>query len=109
MNIPLYACLDCQHVWLEQKLYCSNCLSDKHVEEQIDGKGIVYSHTTIYAVPEKLKALSPYVIVLIDIRKGVRLSARCTDTTIKIGDNVRIVDITDGSYLTKKEDVSWEH
>ncbi|MED4130499.1 Zn-ribbon domain-containing OB-fold protein [Shouchella miscanthi] len=109
MNIPLYACLDCHHEWLEQKLYCSKCLSDNQVEQRIEGRGIVYSHTTIYAAPEKLQALSPYVIVCIDIRKGMRLSARCSNTDIKIGDTVSIVDVTDGAYIAKKEDVTWEH
>ncbi|MFB4211511.1 Zn-ribbon domain-containing OB-fold protein [Shouchella sp. JSM 1781072] len=105
MEIPLYTCQHCKHCWLEEKIYCSRCLSEEFTETFVEGKGTVYSHTTIHAAPDAYQSLSPYVIALIDIRDHTRLSVRCTDQQIQIGDIVKIIQQVEGAYLATKEDV----
>lgn len=103
MKIALSKCLECGFEWVEKKVYCPNCLSDRFEDKPVEGRGRVYSHTTIHAAPKKYKALAPYIIALIDLQDNIRLSVRCGDTKIKIGDFVQIVELEDGAYIAKKE------
>ena len=45
----------------------------------LSGRGTVYSYTTVYNPPAGFEGMAPYVIAIIELDEGVRLTAQLTD------------------------------
>jgi len=48
-------------------------------ERVLSGRGTVYSYTTVYNPPAGFEGTAPYVIAIIELDEGVRLTAQLTD------------------------------
>lgn len=46
---------------------------------QFSGKGKIYSFTTVYEAPERFKEFEPYVVALVDLEEGPRITTMLTD------------------------------
>lgn len=87
--IAYQCCERCEHIWYFQRAFCPNCGSTKPKILQAFGTGRVYALSMVHRAPsEALRALAPYLIVLIDMDEGFRLMAH-GDPSLEIGDHVR--------------------
>ena len=63
-------------------------------EKQYAGKGKIYSFTEIYAAPEGFEDQTPYVLAIVELDEGPKLTAQVVDVHIKdvkIGGRVETV------------------
>ena len=63
-------------------------------EFKFAGKGKVYSFTEIYAPPAGFEDQAPYVLAIIELEEGAKLTSQIVDAHIKdvkIGDLVEVV------------------
>ena len=92
--IAYQRCDSCEKVWYFRRDFCPNCGSTDPKLCQASGTGRVYALSLVHRVPsEALRALAPYLIVMIDMDEGFRLMAH-GDQSLEIGDRVcaRFVD-----------------
>lgn len=102
--IVYQACDSCDQVWYFRRDFCPNCGSTNPKVLQASGTGRVYALSMVHRAPsEALRALAPYLIVLIDMDEGFRLMAH-GDPSLEIGDRVhaRFVDF-DGKLVPRFE------
>ena len=64
--------------------------------------GIIYSYTMLQEVPQEFEAVAPYLLAIIELENGTRVTAQLTDVDgeVSIGDRVEMVTRklrTDGS------------
>lgn len=86
--IEYQACDSCEQVWYFRRDFCPNCGSTMPKVLQASGNGRVYALSMVHRAPsEALRALAPYLIVMIDMDEGFRLMAH-GDSSLKIGDRV---------------------
>jgi uncharacterized OB-fold protein len=58
------------------------------------GKGKVYSYTVLYQAPARFEPYVPYIVALIDLEEGPRITAQLTDISpeeVEIGMLVEMV------------------
>jgi uncharacterized OB-fold protein len=87
-------CLDCGTLSFPPRLVCQNCKSRHSAPFEFQGKGSLYSFTTIYQAPDRFENYVPYLIGLIDLEEGVRITAQLTDVRpeeVHIGMNLEMV------------------
>lgn len=72
-------CTDCGELSFPPRIVCSSCKSRNAEPYEFSGKGTLYSYTTIYQPPDRFDYQSPYVVGLIDLDEGVRVTAQLTD------------------------------
>jgi uncharacterized OB-fold protein len=88
-GIAYQACNACRSVWYFHRGFCPACGAADPVARQASGAGIVHARTLVHRAPtEALRALAPYLIVLVDAQEGFRLMAH-GDPALQIGDRVR--------------------
>lgn len=61
--------------------------------QEISGKGVVYSFTTLHDVPIEFDDQAPYVMALVKLDEGNMVTAQLTDLDgeVSIGDRVEMV------------------
>ncbi len=69
-------CPACQQVYFCRADYCSRCGNRKMEPVTYRGEGRIYSFTTIYVPPLPFKDGGPYVVGLVDLAEGPRVTAR---------------------------------
>jgi uncharacterized OB-fold protein len=87
-------CQDCGNLSFPPRLVCQKCKSRKSEPFEFKGKGKIYSYTTIYQAPDRFDSIAPYVVGLIDLEEGERITAMITDTRpedLEIGQEVEMV------------------
>jgi uncharacterized OB-fold protein len=75
-------------------LICQKCRSRDLEPFKLRGKGVVYSFSTVYMPLIQFEDVAPYVVALIDLEEGPRITAQLTDvlsSEVKIGMPVEIV------------------
>lgn len=89
------ACSNCNTKYFPKRNVCPKCRRKGKVQEyQFAGKGKVYSFTEIYAPPAGFEDQAPYVLAIIELEEGARLTSQIVDAHIKdvkIGDKVEVV------------------
>jgi len=83
-------CNSCGHTYFGRVDYCSRC-GNKNLEPiKYRGQGRIYSFTTVYVPPLHLKDDAPYVVGIVDLAEGPRVTARLNlpASEIKIGQEV---------------------
>ena len=91
------ACADCGARWYFRRGFCPQCGSKQIGDHPASGRGTVYAATLVTRAPtDALRALAPYLVVLVDAAEGFRLMAH-GDKDLAIGDAVqtRIVELAD--------------
>jgi uncharacterized OB-fold protein len=87
--IAFQRCQSCEHVWYFRREFCPNCGAPDQQMCQASGTGRVCALSLVHRAPsEALRALTPYLIVMIDMDEGFRIMAH-GDPSVAIGDRVR--------------------
>lgn len=88
-------CVTCNTNYFPKRSVCPKCRRKGKIEEkQYAGKGTIYSFTEISAPPEGFEDQVPYVLAIIQLEEGPRLTAQIVDATgkdVKVGDAVAAV------------------
>ena len=87
-------CDTCDSFYFPPRLVCPTCRRRGAIREhQFEGGGKVVTHTTIYAAPEGFSKMAPYVLAIVELDEGPRLTAQvvCDPSEVKIGMRVKSV------------------
>lgn len=87
-------CLDCESLYFPPRQICSKCRGTSLEPHHLSGRGSIYSFTTVYQAPEGFEQNVPYVVALIDLDEGPRITAQLTDVDperVEIGMPVEMV------------------
>jgi uncharacterized OB-fold protein len=89
-------CARCGHAYFCVVDICSRCGNKELAPVKFSGKGIIYSFTINYVPPLHLKDQAPYVVGIVDLAEGPRITVRLNTprSELKIGQEVRCVEIT---------------
>ncbi len=88
-------CKDCNANIFFPKKVCPKCWSENLTWIESSGKAVVYTYTAMLDMVEpKFMGDLPYVIAMVDLEEGIRMTTRivnCNQDDIKIGMNVEVV------------------
>ncbi len=88
-------CETCKNTFFPKRIVCPHCRrKGKLSEVQFAGKGKIVSFTEVTSPPEGFEDQVPYVLAIIELDEGARLTAQIVDAKIKdvkIGDKVEKV------------------
>jgi hypothetical protein len=100
-------CHACGRPHFYPRHYCPHCWSDDCEWRPASGRGRVYSYTVIHHTDvAPFKEMLPYIVALIDLEEGVRLTSSIVEATpdvMHVGMPVEVVyeQITDEVTLPK--------
>lgn len=101
-SIKVYECSGCQQRFVQRKWICPKCKGTEFVMKDVEGKGKVYSHTTIHVSSKEFAGLTPYTIALIELKDQLRVTGRVQDR-VEIGEEVACVSSDENYYLFAKK------
>jgi uncharacterized OB-fold protein len=103
--IHMLWCQKCDKYYLPPRYMCPDCGNPSLEEKSVEGKGKIYSFTTIYYPPLKLKDRGPYEITMIELNNGIKLLGRIVDREgdLKIGKEVCFVRTEEGVHFFRME------
>ena len=87
-------CKNCGNVSFPPRLVCPKCKSKNFETVNLSREGKILTFTIIRVGPDKFSKETPYVVAIIELNDGVRLTAQVTDCDvdkIKIGDKLKLV------------------
>ena len=87
-------CENCNTYYFPPRRVCIPCRRKGVIREyQFEGSGKVVTHTTIYSAPEGFSKMTPYVLGIVELNEGPRLTAQivCDPSEVKIGMRVKSV------------------
>ncbi|RMG63364.1 MAG: Zn-ribbon domain-containing OB-fold protein [Calditrichaeota bacterium] len=87
-------CPQCQNLFFPPRQVCPHCYNSELSEFVFSGKGSVYSFTVLYQTTPKFEFQIPYIVALIDLNEGPRITAQLTDVDaeeVRIGMPVEMV------------------
>ncbi|MBU1171524.1 MAG: enoyl-CoA hydratase/isomerase family protein [Proteobacteria bacterium] len=94
-KLLIQKCQDCHSMIFFPKKVCPECWSDNLCWQEASGKAQVYTYTTqMDMVEPKFRADLPYVIAMVDLEEGIRMTTRivnCNPEDVTIGMNVHVV------------------
>jgi hypothetical protein len=75
--------VDClKHIFPPRDI-CPYCNKPANVEHKFSGKGEVYSYTIVSQPPEGFEEFAPYVVALVQLAEGPKITAMLTDLETK--------------------------
>jgi len=69
-------CARCGKRFISPAYVCAACGSEEFVSDEVEGKGRIYTHTTIRVAPEAFRNQVPYPMAIIELPHELRLTAR---------------------------------
>ncbi|MFO7872110.1 MAG: Zn-ribbon domain-containing OB-fold protein [Candidatus Undinarchaeales archaeon] len=87
-------CRDCGKIHFPPREICPECQSTKLDKEQLGKNGKIVTYTVIRVAPEGFEKEVPYIIAIIEMKGGSRLTAQVVDADpedIEIGKKVEAV------------------
>jgi hypothetical protein len=88
-------CGNCNKVMFPPRFICPYCRRTGKLDPyKLNPKGKIISYTTTYAAASGFEDQVPYVLAVIELQDGPRLTAQVTDcdiSDVKIGDEVEMV------------------
>lgn len=80
---------------MPSRAVCPKCRrKGKLVEHKFSGRGKIYSYTVIRVAPEGYEYFVPYVLAIVELEEGARITGQVVDTdpeSVKIGQEVELV------------------
>ena len=74
-------CETCGTYYMPKRAVCPSCRrKGKMVEYKFSGKGKIYSYTVIRVAPEGYEYYVPYVLAIIELEEGARITGQLVDT-----------------------------
>ncbi len=87
-------CENCSTFYFPPRLVCPPCRRNGIMREhQFNGTGTVITFSTVYSAPEDFNKMTPYVLAIVQLDEGPRLTAQivCDPAEAHIGMRVRSV------------------
>ena len=87
-------CLHCDTKFFPPRDICPNCGSEEMKAYPFNGKGEVFSFTTLYEAPAGFDETAPYTVALVKLEEGPLVTAQLTDwgnQPVEIGMPVEMV------------------
>lgn len=88
-------CASCGSAYFPKRSVCPSCRRKGKLEEvQFSGRGKVYSYTEVTAPPEGFEDQAPYILAVIELEEGARLTGQIVDAAnsdVRIGSKVERV------------------
>ncbi len=88
-------CDTCGESIFPARSICPHCRrAGKLHKQKMKGTGTVYSYTVVHAPPEGFELHSPYIMAIVELDEGPRLTAQivdCGKEAVKIGTKVETV------------------
>ena len=93
-RLPIQRCAGCGGHWHYPRPVCPDCGSPDWAWIDATGTGTLYTFTIVHRAPiPALKALTPYVLAMIDLDEGARVTSMLVGEAAMdaaVGDKVRI-------------------
>lgn len=101
MLIKVLRCASCGTLDPGPRDLCEACHSPDLEPTDVPGEGALVSWTTIRRAPTRFKGQAPYVIAIVELGSGLRLTGRIGGDAdrLRLALPVRAVDERDGTYL----------
>lgn len=74
-------CNSCGNLSFPPRIVCPKCKSRDNELYQFKGNGTLYSYTTIYQSPDRFDKYAPYIVALVDLEEGERITTQLTDVS----------------------------
>lgn len=88
-------CSQCGKVFFPKRVICPECRRRGKIEDiKLSGKGKIYTYSVINTPTEEFKTLAPYVVAIIELEEGTKITSQivdCNPKEIEIGDEVEVV------------------
>jgi len=87
-NLMGTKCKTCGTVYFPARNVCANCRRKGEIEPyKLSGKGKIYTYSLISAPPKEFELGAPYVIGIIELEEGAKITAQIDDEieNIEIG------------------------
>ncbi len=94
MSLEVSKCDPCEEVLAPPRLKCPECRKEMRIEE-VDGAGVIITHTTVHIVPEGFQA--PIMVGLVKLDAGGQVLAR-SDFELETGMKVDVKELEDGTH-----------
>lgn len=75
-------CKQCGHISFPPRLVCTKCRSKSFETVQLSREGKILTFTIIRVGPDKFSKETPYVVAIIELNDGVRLTAQVADCDV---------------------------
>lgn len=98
MDIMLVVCEECGHKAIPPKYGCPKCNSNHLVETEQTGTGIICSYTTIRVTSGKYESQLPYIVALVELDGGLKVTARLEGNQASIGQRVKLNRVEESIY-----------
>ena len=95
MVLKVSVCANCGETLAPPRLKCPECRKEMETRE-VEGTGIVATHTTIHVVPEGFKA--PIHVGLVKLDSGGQVLAKA-EFDLETGMRVDVEELDDGTHL----------
>ena len=101
LSIHGVRCSVCEREHIAPQYVCRACGSDALAPVEVGGAGEIYAITTIHIPPDALRDEAPYLVGLIELDSGLRITARVRHARIplRIGSPVQAVDEDSHGYI----------
>ncbi|WP_421077326.1 Zn-ribbon domain-containing OB-fold protein [Methanothermococcus sp. Ax23] len=86
-------CKTCGTVYFPSRNVCPKCRRKGDIEQyKLSGKGKIYTYSIIHTPPKDFEKLAPYVIAIIELDEGPKLTAQvdCDIDKVQIGMPVEV-------------------
>jgi len=100
-SMPVVQCEGCKALFIPPVYVCRKCESTHFCETTVDGKGFVYTHTTIRVAPEALRDQVPYTILIVELSPELRVTGRLEKpqaSDLRVGQSVRFTRVDEQGY-----------
>ncbi len=88
-------CATCGSYYFPERTICPECRRDGKLEMyKFKGMGKIYSYTVVHAPPAGFELHKPYIMAIVELDEGPRLTAQivdCKKEDIDIGTKVEVV------------------
>ncbi|MCX8175427.1 MAG: Zn-ribbon domain-containing OB-fold protein [Candidatus Micrarchaeota archaeon] len=88
-------CQNCKTAYFPARKLCPKCRrKGRIVPRQFSGRGKIYSYTEVFAGPSGFELEVPYLLAIVELEEGPRLTAQIvgvSEKDVKIGDEVEMV------------------
>ncbi len=86
-------CIKCNSLYFPPREICLKCKTSKLENYKFKGTGEIITNTTIRVPPNGFELQSPYVVAIIQLDEGPRLTTQivdCSPEEVKIGQKVKL-------------------
>lgn len=94
-NLMGSKCTHCGEVFFPKRVICPECRRKGKLDDiKFSGKGKIHSYSIIHTPTEEFKVISPYVVAIIELEEGAKITSQIVDNNdedVQIGDEVELV------------------